>query len=160
MTVVEMAVHMDCPGCETKIKKALRKLKGVDDVDVDINMQKVTVMGWAEQEKVLRTVRKTGRKAELWPYPYTPEYHHNTTLRYYYHQQHHNHKQPLINFHNINTSRLESPFVSYGNYYEYGYYNNINNDGRNYGPYDNSTAFDEKARAMFSDENPHACSIM
>lgn len=30
MQLVEMAVHMDCPGCETKIKKALRKLKGIN----------------------------------------------------------------------------------------------------------------------------------
>lgn len=25
---VEMSVHMDCPGCESKIKKALQKLDG------------------------------------------------------------------------------------------------------------------------------------
>lgn len=27
--IVEMLVHIDCAGCETKIKKALRKLKGI-----------------------------------------------------------------------------------------------------------------------------------
>lgn len=29
LQIVEMIVHMDCPGCETKIKKALSKLKGI-----------------------------------------------------------------------------------------------------------------------------------
>lgn len=28
LQIVEMCVHMDCPGCETKIKKALKKLRG------------------------------------------------------------------------------------------------------------------------------------
>lgn len=115
-------------------------------MDVDMKMQKVTVMGWAEQEKVLKTVRKTGRTAELWPYPYNPEYHHNITLQYYY--LHHN-NQPLINFH---KNQLD--------YYENGYNKIVyNNDNGNYGPNYSSSAFDEKAR-VFSDENPHACSIM
>ncbi|GFS45576.1 heavy metal transport/detoxification superfamily protein [Actinidia rufa] len=46
-----MRVHMDCAGCESKIRKALQKLKGVDDVDINMGMQKVTVTGWADQKK-------------------------------------------------------------------------------------------------------------
>jgi len=38
---------------------------GVDDIDIDMGLQKVTVTGWADQKKVLKTVRKTGRRAEL-----------------------------------------------------------------------------------------------
>ncbi|KAF2305314.1 hypothetical protein GH714_003644 [Hevea brasiliensis] len=86
MTITEMRVHMDCAGCEAKIKKALQKLNGVDDIDIDMAMQKVTVMGWADQKKVLKAVRKTGRRAELWPYPYNPEYY-NFNQQYYYQQQ-------------------------------------------------------------------------
>ncbi|KAM0939615.1 putative heavy metal-associated domain, HMA, heavy metal-associated domain superfamily [Dioscorea sansibarensis] len=29
MTIVEMCVHMDCEGCESKIRRALQKLKGI-----------------------------------------------------------------------------------------------------------------------------------
>ncbi|KAL2343297.1 hypothetical protein Fmac_004582 [Flemingia macrophylla] len=132
-----MFVHMDCPGCETKIKKALKKLRGVDDVDIDMRMQKVTVMGWAEQKKVLKTVRKTGRRAELWPYPYDPEYH--AFARHY------------------GNKNFSKPSSSY-NYYKHGY-----SYGDDFGYYQRpigAAIIDEKAMSMFSDDNPHACSIM
>ncbi|MED6123505.1 hypothetical protein PIB30_117929 [Stylosanthes scabra] len=142
MTIVEMCVHMDCPGCETKIKKALKKLPGVDEVDIDMKLQKVTVMGWAEQKKVLKAVRKTGRRAELWPYPYNPEYH-AFTRQYYYNNNH--------------TTMMSSSSSSY-NYYHHGYTN-----ADDFGYYRKPVAasmLSDNAMAMFSDENPHACSIM
>ncbi|KAJ8626605.1 hypothetical protein MRB53_019912 [Persea americana] len=140
-----MRVHMDCAGCESKIKKVLRKLEGVDEIDIDMAMQKVTVTGWADQKKVLKTVRKTGRRAELWPFPYQPEYHPYT--QHYYHQLHQSHHQ---------TYTAPQPSSSY-NYYKHGY------DDHGYGYYHrpaHSTIVDERAGAMFSDENPNACSIM
>ncbi|XP_010279117.1 PREDICTED: heavy metal-associated isoprenylated plant protein 22-like [Nelumbo nucifera] len=146
MTVVEIRVHMDCAGCESKIKKALQKIQGVDEVDIDIAMQKVTVTGWAEQKKVLKAVRKTGRRAELWPYPYNPEYH-SYTQQYYY-NQHHYHSYPYTYY--------ASQSSSY-NYRKHGY------DGHDHGYYQPppySTIIDERTGAVFSDENPNACSIM
>ncbi|XP_043701348.1 heavy metal-associated isoprenylated plant protein 28-like isoform X2 [Telopea speciosissima] len=147
----EMKVHMDCAGCESKIRKALKKLEGVDEVDVDMGLQKVTVTGWAEQKKVLKTVRKTGRRAELWPFPYNPEY---QTQQYYYSHQLHQHQshQPVTYY----SSTTPQPSSSY-NYYKHGY----NDPGYGYyhGPA-HSSIFDERAGAMFSDENPNACSIM
>uniref|UniRef100_A0A5B7BH93 Putative heavy metal-associated isoprenylated plant protein 26-like n=1 Tax=Davidia involucrata TaxID=16924 RepID=A0A5B7BH93_DAVIN len=137
-----MRVHMDCPGCESKIKKALQKLDGVDDIDIDLGTQKVTVTGWADRNKVLKTVRKTGRQAELWPYPYNPEYHDFTN--FYYHQSH------------PTTYYTSQPSSSY-NYRVHGY------NGHDHGYYHqppHSTIFDERTTAMFSDENPNACSIM
>ncbi|PSS03011.1 Heavy metal-associated isoprenylated plant protein, partial [Actinidia chinensis var. chinensis] len=145
--IVEMSVHMDCPGCESKIKKALQKLDGVDDINVDMEMQKVTVTGWADQSKVLKTVRKTGRKAELWPFPYNPEYH--TFTQYYYNQNGHQ-SYPS------STYYVPQPSSSY-NYRVHGY------NGHDHGYYHqppHSTILDERASAMFSDENAHACSIM
>ncbi|XP_057419824.1 heavy metal-associated isoprenylated plant protein 28-like [Lotus japonicus] len=130
MTIVEMCVHMDCAGCENKIRKALTKLRGVDSVEIDMGMQKVTVMGWAEQKKVLRTVRKTGRRAELWPYPYEPEYHAFT--RNYSYKPSSSHKH------------------GYSNGEDFGYYRKPIG----------ATLIKEKAMAMFSDDNPHACFIM
>ncbi|KAL6333303.1 hypothetical protein AAG906_028486 [Vitis piasezkii] len=150
MTIVEMRVHMDCAGCESKIRKALQKLDGIDDIDVDMAMQKVTVMGWADQKKVLKAVRKTGRKAELWPFPYNPEYY-NYTDQFYQNHYHHHHRRrfPFA----FSESRPSSSY----NYYKHGY------NGHDHGYYHqpiHSTVIDARAEAMFSDENPNACSIM
>ncbi|KAF9589138.1 hypothetical protein IFM89_019454 [Coptis chinensis] len=147
MSITEMRVHMCCPGCESKIKKAILKLDGIDNIEIDMNMQKVTVIGWAEQKKVLKVVRKTGRRAELWPFPYTPE---NAYTEHYYHQ--HQRSQPYANF-----GSYSQPYSSY-NYYKHGY------DGNAHGYYNRppaySTIINDGAGAMFSDDNPHACSIM
>ncbi|KAF9683666.1 hypothetical protein SADUNF_Sadunf04G0037500 [Salix dunnii] len=141
MTITEMKVHMNCAGCETKIRKAIKKLHGVDDIDIDIDMQKVTVMGWADQRKILKAVRKTGRRAELWPYPYNPE------------SYNFNRRQPETE---TFTYYANKPTSSY-NYKKHGY------SEEEFGYYQKpvyATIVDEEASAIFSDENPHACSIM
>ncbi|KAJ6707165.1 HEAVY METAL-ASSOCIATED ISOPRENYLATED PLANT PROTEIN 28 [Salix viminalis] len=104
-------------------------------------MQKVTVMGWAEQRKVLKAVRKTGRRAELWPYPYNPEsynfnrrQHETETFTYYA-------NKPASSY-NYNTHGYSEE--------EFGYYQKP--------AY--AAIVDEEASAIFSDENPHACSVM
>ncbi|KAA8519668.1 hypothetical protein F0562_013887 [Nyssa sinensis] len=124
MTIVELRVHMDCPGCERKIKKALQKLDGVDEIDIDMDTQKVTVTGWADRNKVLKTVRKTGRTPELWPYPYNPEYHNFT---HFFYNQHHNQNHPTTYY----TS--DQPSSSY-NYRVHGY-----NGGDDHGYYHQPT---------------------
>lgn len=57
-------------------------MKGVTGIEVDPKMNKLTVTGSVEPEKVLDRVRhRTGKKAEFWPYvpydvvphPYAPE---------------------------------------------------------------------------------------
>ncbi|KAK6917671.1 Heavy metal-associated domain, HMA, partial [Dillenia turbinata] len=144
--IVEMRVHMDCAGCESKIRKALKKLKGVDDVDVDLRMQRVTVTGWVDADKVLKTVRKTGKTAEFWPYPYNPEYHAFTHR--YYHQLYP--KTKSISYNDL-------PRTYTYNYYEHGYSGNDN--GVYYQPV-SSTFFDGPSSHMFSDDNTSACSIM
>ncbi|XP_008342778.1 heavy metal-associated isoprenylated plant protein 28-like [Malus domestica] len=144
-TTIEISVHIDCPGCESKVRNALQKLKGVDNVDIDMAMQKVTITGWADQKKVLRIVRKTGRRAELWQQPpFDSEYNFDTDQ--YYSQQQCNGSAP-------------QPSSSY-NYYKHGY------DGpSNYHAYysqnsANSSSYGYQTTAAFSDENPHACSMM
>ncbi|RZR91597.1 hypothetical protein BHM03_00019747 [Ensete ventricosum] len=133
--MVEMWVHMDCSGCENKIRKALSKLKGVDYVEIDMAMQKVTVIGWADQKKVLDAVRKTGCTAVLCPYPLNPET--NAQAQEYHH--------------------LHSTPRSY-NYYKHGY-----NDSSFHGYYQEPAPthiIGDDARARFSDDNPNACSVM
>ncbi|KAI8525696.1 hypothetical protein RHMOL_Rhmol13G0249500 [Rhododendron molle] len=180
--------------------------KGVDDIYIDMAMQKVTVMGSADQRKVLKTVRKTGRIAELWPFPYNPEYH--AYANYYYdpHLYKHDQGHPTTNYYHQNRYEYQSdPSTDYYNQNRYEYqseastqdhymsqptalssyneqpstYDHYNMSqpaamssynyvvhgysGHGHGYYHappHSTILDDKARAMFSDENINACSIM
>ncbi|XP_030538641.2 heavy metal-associated isoprenylated plant protein 28 [Rhodamnia argentea] len=140
-----MRVHMDCAGCESKVRSKLEKLKGVDTVEIDMNLQKVRVTGWADQKKVLKTVRRTGRRAELWellcnPVPDSPgalinQYQINGPLAYYA-------LQPSSHY----------------NYYKHGY---DSGEPRYYHRYPgHTTVFSHRTGATFSDENPHACCVM
>ncbi|KAL5576548.1 hypothetical protein UlMin_018247 [Ulmus minor] len=147
--VVEMIVHMDCTGCETKIKKALRNLEGVNDVDVDMKMQKVTVTGWVDREKALKIVKKTGRKAELWPYPCTAEYKHNVAMQQYCQPNDEDHQHALTT-----AYHSSQPSISY-TYFQNSYLN-----GHDYISYQEQAPYSCAATSMFSDDNPHACSIM
>lgn len=40
-----------------------------------MDKQKVLVTGYVDRRKVLKVVRRTGRRAEFWPFPYDSEYH-------------------------------------------------------------------------------------
>ncbi|XP_010522106.1 PREDICTED: heavy metal-associated isoprenylated plant protein 20 [Tarenaya hassleriana] len=146
MTIIEMRVHMDCAGCESRVRHALKKLRGVDDVEIDMMQQKVTVTGYADQKKVLKTVRKTGRRAELWQLPYNPD--HNSLAGGYYYDPHGcngpvNHIAPV-------------PTSSY-NYHKHGY---DSSDHAYYRHPVHASIFSHQTGSKFSDENPHACAIM
>ncbi|KAG8077979.1 hypothetical protein GUJ93_ZPchr0007g4441 [Zizania palustris] len=150
MTIVEMSVHVDCAGCEKKIRKAIQRMEGVDDVEIDMERQKVTVNGNVEQKKVLKAVRRTGRRAVLWPHPYTAGAGagvvHVLAQQQQYHQYHPGGGQ-------VHAAHAARPTSSY-NYYKHGY-----DDSSLYGA--NSTAVDTRATDYFSDENTHAgCSVM
>lgn len=41
---------------------------GIDSVEVDLPMEKVTVIGYVDRNKVLKAVRRAGKRAEFWPY--------------------------------------------------------------------------------------------
>ncbi|KAL7594126.1 hypothetical protein Lser_V15G35012 [Lactuca serriola] len=157
MGIIEMRVHVDCPGCEDKIRKALQRLKGVENVDIDMGLQKVTVTGYAEEKKVLKTVRKTGRRAEIWNVPYNPDLRsHNYNVNQYAQQQPQNGGSghgpgPSATFY----TRQPSSASSY-NYYKHGY---DNHEG--YNPVQSSGLIGHQTGAAFSDENTNAaCSIM
>ncbi|KAF4394284.1 hypothetical protein CsatB_022976 [Cannabis sativa] len=71
MQTVEIKVKMDCDGCERRVKNAVTSMKGAKQVEVNRKQSKVTVTGYVEANKVLKKVKSTGKKAELWPYvPY------------------------------------------------------------------------------------------
>ncbi|KAJ1285469.1 hypothetical protein BS78_03G281800 [Paspalum vaginatum] len=159
MTLVEMCVHMDCPGCEKKIRKAVQRLEGVHDVEIDMAQQKVTVNGDVEQKKVLKTVRRTGRRAVLWPLPYAAgaaaaggagagAAHVLAQQQLMY--------QPGAGGPAHGASHAATS--SY-NYYKHGY-----DDSRLHGAYyhhgANSAVAGTRATDYFSDENAQGCSVM
>lgn len=116
-------------------------------------IQKVTVSGWADQEKILKTARRNGRQAELWPFAFNPDYHnfdqyYNTTNNYEQYQ-HQSEPTPYLAY---------DDSVSSYNYYEHGGYNAHEIGYYHHPPY--TTILDQQASALFSDENSSACAIM
>ncbi|XP_062150330.1 early nodule-specific protein 2-like [Alnus glutinosa] len=57
--VTEINVRMDCNGCVQKIKKALHGINGIYDLYIDLPQQKLTIIGWADPEKILKAIKKT-----------------------------------------------------------------------------------------------------
>ncbi|XP_015579879.1 heavy metal-associated isoprenylated plant protein 31 isoform X1 [Ricinus communis] len=135
--MIEVRVpNLDCLGCASKLKKALLKLKGAEEVEVEMEIQKITVRGYGlEEKKVLKAIKRAGKAAEAWPFP----------------------------GHSHFTS-----FYKYPNYIVNRYYDSYKNVATNgvhtffHTPavYSVAVASDEAIASLFSDDNPHACSIM
>lgn len=146
-----MCVHMCCAGCESRVRKSLAKMEGIDGVEIDMAMQKVTVTGYAEQKKVLKAVRKTGRRAVLWPYPYHPDqltapFHHPAAAAA---------SQPAHDaVYSVNPFAYSTASSSSYNYRKHG-----TDESMAQGYYYPAPAA-SSGMTMFSDENPNACSIM
>ncbi|XP_059636722.1 heavy metal-associated isoprenylated plant protein 28-like isoform X2 [Cornus florida] len=60
MQVIELKVRLHCKACEKSIRKTLGKIK-------DLVLNKITVLGYVDRKIVIKAVRKTGRRAEVWP---------------------------------------------------------------------------------------------
>lgn len=123
---------------------------GIDDVEIDMALQKVSVTGRADldQKKVLKTVRKTGRRAELWQFPLINS---NADNSYVYNQSQCN--GPINHY-------APQPSSSY-NYYKHGY--DSGSSSSNYAYSHNpahSSVYGYQPTTAFSDENPNACSVM
>ncbi|XP_024996704.1 extensin-3-like [Cynara cardunculus var. scolymus] len=63
--VTEIQVRIDCNGCVHKIKKALHQINGIYDIYIDIPQQKLTVIGWADPEKIIKAIKKTRKTATI-----------------------------------------------------------------------------------------------
>ncbi|KAG8381330.1 hypothetical protein BUALT_Bualt06G0111200 [Buddleja alternifolia] len=137
MSMVEVRVpNLDCEGCAAKLRKALFKLKGVDEVDIDMELQKITIRGYSlEEKKVLKAIKRTGKAAEPWPYP-----------GYSYFSSFYKYPSHIMN-HYYDTSRnVAAPSV-------HTFFHTP-------AVYSVAVASDEAVASLFSDDNPHACSIM
>ncbi|KAG6790739.1 hypothetical protein NC652_004499 [Populus alba x Populus x berolinensis] len=134
LQTVELKVRMCCTGCERVVKNAIYKLKGIDSVEVDLEMEKVTVVGYVDRNKVLKAVRRAGKRAEFWPYPNPPLYF--TSANHYFKDT---------------TSEFKESY----NYYKHGY-----NLADRHGTIPVSHRGDDKVSNMFNDDNVNACCLM
>ncbi|KAG0457136.1 hypothetical protein HPP92_022293 [Vanilla planifolia] len=132
LQTVELKVRMCCEGCERVVKHALHKLRGVDSVEVNLPLEKVTVTGYVDRNKVLKEVRRSGKKAEFWPNPDQPLYFTTTT----------------------NYFQDEEAFRESYNYWRHGY------NGDRHGNLPASRRGEDRVSNMFNDDDVNACCIM
>nr|XP_027069113.1 heavy metal-associated isoprenylated plant protein 30-like isoform X1 [Coffea arabica] len=66
MEVFELKVRLHCKACEKAIQKELWKIKGITCVETNVILNKITVMGYVDLKIIMKAIRKTGRKTEVW----------------------------------------------------------------------------------------------
>ncbi|RZC44945.1 hypothetical protein C5167_037888 [Papaver somniferum] len=132
LQTVEIKIKIDCEGCERKIRRSVEGMKGVSSIDIDPKQHKLTVIGYVEPRKVLsRVIRRTGKKAEIWPYVPYGEVDHPYAPGVY------DKKAPPGYVRNIN----------------------MNNDAKA-SNLARASSTEVKYSTAFSDENPNACAVM
>ncbi|KAL3505676.1 hypothetical protein ACH5RR_031058 [Cinchona calisaya] len=71
--VTEIRVRMDCNGCVQKIKKALHGIIGIYELYIDFPQQKITIIGWADPEKIVKAIKKTRKSAIICSHTEPPD---------------------------------------------------------------------------------------
>jgi hypothetical protein len=99
---------------------------------VDLAMEKVTVTGYVDRNKVLKEVRRSGKKAEFWPNPDLPRYF--TSAKNYF--------------------RDEETFRESYNYWRHGY------NGDKHGHIPAPQRGEDSVSNLFNDDDVNACHIM
>jgi len=63
----EFHVEMTCEGCVNAVKRILEKHKGqgVEDYQIDLSAQKVTIQGTLDEEAMTAIIGKCGKDVEL-----------------------------------------------------------------------------------------------
>ncbi|KAI3863238.1 hypothetical protein MKX03_011661 [Papaver bracteatum] len=131
LQTVEIKVKIDCEGCERKIRRSVEGMKGVSSIDIDPKQHKLTVTGYVEPRKVLsRVIRRTGKKAEIWPYVPYGEVDHPYAPGVY--------------------DKKAPP----------GYVRNVMMDDSKASNLARASSTEVKYSTAFSDENPNACTVM
>ncbi|XP_062179576.1 heavy metal-associated isoprenylated plant protein 35-like [Phragmites australis] len=67
-----LKVSIHCEGCKKKVKKVLHSIEGVYKTDIDMQHQKVVVIGNVSTDALVKKLLKTGKHAEPWPEPAPP----------------------------------------------------------------------------------------
>ncbi len=63
---VVLKVAMMCTGCSGAVERVLGKMEGLQSFDVNLETQKVTVVGTVTMEEVVVAIAKTGKAVEPW----------------------------------------------------------------------------------------------
>ncbi|KAL5551459.1 hypothetical protein UlMin_001635 [Ulmus minor] len=134
LQTVDLKVRMCCTGCERVVRNAIHKLRGIDSVEVNLELERVTVIGYVDRNKVLKAVRRAGKRAEFWPYPDPPLYFTSTG-----------------DYFRDTTNEFKESY----NYYRHGY-----NIGDRHGNIPVTQRGDDKVSNMFNDDNVNACCLM
>ncbi|KAK4800514.1 hypothetical protein SAY86_021001 [Trapa natans] len=71
--ITEIHVRMDCNGCVQKIKRAFHGISGIYDFYIDFPNQKLTVVGWADPEKIVKAIKKTRKTATICSHTEPPD---------------------------------------------------------------------------------------
>lgn len=71
--ITEIKVRMDCNGCVQKIKKALHGINGIYDLYIDVPQQKLTIIGWADPEKIVKAIKKARKNAMICSHSEIPD---------------------------------------------------------------------------------------
>ncbi|KAK9665786.1 hypothetical protein RND81_14G136300 [Saponaria officinalis] len=71
--VTEIHVRMDCNGCVQKIKKALNGINGIYDLYIDFPQQKLTVIGKADPERIMKAIKKVRKVATICSHTEVPD---------------------------------------------------------------------------------------
>ncbi|MCO5594420.1 hypothetical protein L7F22_048450 [Adiantum nelumboides] len=140
LSMVELLVRMDWQGYERTIRKALSKLKGVENVEVDFELHKVTIIGFVDPMKVLKHIRKSKKAAKF----RNPNRQENYLLDYVYTPYA---CQRTYNYH---THGFNSSGTSH--YYESSTYHHEYLSDKDEGP----TTTSYNTSTMFSEDNPDA----
>ncbi|CAJ1930486.1 unnamed protein product [Sphenostylis stenocarpa] len=183
---IEIKIGCACSGCKRKMKKALKGVKGVTDVQVERDTGKLTVIGHVNPDVVLDRVRCRTRKAarfwsqsdDVWNNPpalqsyYGNESNHGNYDNYDNHGNHgnydnydnHGNHGNYDNYNNHGNNGNHGNHGNYDNYDNYGNYSNYGNYG-NYGNYDNYSNYgvvpeaSSFARANFFEEQSYTTSF-
>ena len=109
---------------------------GVEEVEVEMEIQKITVRGYSlEEKKVLKAIKRTGKAAEPWPFPGYSHY---------------------ASFYKYPTYIVNHYYDSYKSEASNGVHTFFHTPA----VYSVAVASDEAVASLFSDDNPHACAIM
>ncbi|XWS61161.1 hypothetical protein CRYUN_Cryun07bG0101900 [Craigia yunnanensis] len=109
---------------------------GVEEVEVEMKIQKITVRGFAlEEKKVRKAIKRVGKAAEPWPLPgyshFASFYKYPTYIVNHYYDS----------YKSEGSNRVHTFFHTPAVYYV-------------------ALASDVAVASLFSDDNPRACSIM
>ncbi|KAJ8444955.1 hypothetical protein Cgig2_029149 [Carnegiea gigantea] len=63
--ITEIHVRMDCNGCVQKVRKAVNSIDGVYDLYIDLPQQKLTVIGRADPERIIKAIKKVRKVATI-----------------------------------------------------------------------------------------------